>query len=208
MFTGLIYHVVQLISLNHSDQGSFLEVELVGTPFQNLNLGGSIALNGVCLTLDKQFITDIGRWRGIFFVLKETLERTALLSYSVGDHLNLELALLLTDRLGGHLLQGHVDAVAEIQSLSVMKNGDRLLTIAYPFDDAPYLILKGSVALDGISLTVANLSEDICTCAIIPRTFFETNLCRKKVGDKVNLEYDIVGKYLHRFYVLGVKRDD
>ena len=159
---------------------------------EGTNHGDSIAVNGVCLTAldihDGSFAADVSR---------ETLNRSTLGDLKPGTPVNLERAVTPATRLGGHMVQGHVDARGRF--VSVEDHGESwTLRIAYPPEIARYLVFKGSVAVEGISLTIANLTDDYFEIAIIPKTWEVTNLSHLKPGDSVNLEVDVIGKYVER----------
>jgi riboflavin synthase len=193
MFTGLIEDVgtVERISF-----GGMAEVSIRAFAGENLQLGESVAIDGACLTV-------VELKPGAFRVeaSPETLRRTTLGSLERGSRVNLERALTLGDRLGGHLVLGHVDAVSQL--LSIRDEGvSRVIEFSLPSSLAPLFIEKGSVAVDGISLTVNQLGADRFSVAIIPETQKRTTLAAKRVGARVNLEADLIGKYIARLYSL------
>ncbi|MGE5304777.1 MAG: riboflavin synthase [Alphaproteobacteria bacterium] len=192
MFTGLIEDVGRIGSLHVGSQAAVLVVQ-TGLPVRAMRLGASIAVNGACLTVVKKgkrvFTVDVS---------PETLKRTNLQSLRVGSLVNLERPMRLQDRLGGHLVTGHIDGVARVTSIE--KTGDfTFFTFGVPPPLGRLLVTKGSVAVDGISLTVNRCSERRFSVAIIPFTLQHTNLRDRKVGDKVNLETDLIGKYVQSF---------
>ncbi len=162
------------------------------TVLEDVKLGDSIAVNGVCLTVVKyesrQFWAD---------VMPETYNKTTLKSLSAGDWVNLERALKLTDRLGGHLVQGHVDAVGSIVKREPFDIAI-ILRIKAPAEVLKYTVAKGSIAIDGVSLTVVEVGRDFLTVSLIPHTAHLTVLGSKQPGDEVNLESDIIGRYVER----------
>lgn len=192
MFTGLVEAVGRVVAVERLPEGRRLRVE---TPFApELSLGESVAVNGVCLT--------VTAFDGEAFdaeAVAETLRKTTLGDVIVGDSVNLERALLPTQRLGGHVVLGHVDTTGEIAE--IVQDGEAWrVTVAYPPDFAPYLILVGSVTVDGISLTVARLDAPVGTfvVAVIPHTRAVTTVSGWAVGQRVNLEFDVIGKYALR----------
>jgi riboflavin synthase len=197
MFTGLVETTGTVASASRTGNGIRLSVK-PAVSF-DLNPGDSISVNGVCLTVTKHD-AEIS-----FDVSPETLKSTNLGALRVSDRVNLERALRLSDRLGGHIVTGHVDGTGVIK--------DKRQTGEYTFYsfDAPaevlkYVVQKGSITVDGISLTVVGLDSSSFRVAIIPHTLAATNLGEKGVGDRVNLEADIIGKYVER--LLGEKGPD
>ncbi len=190
MFTGLVEAIGSIRSLEKRGEGARLTLE---TPLAaGLQLGESVAVNGCCLT-----VTTMEKGAASFDLLGETLARTNLGALVSGAHVNLERALRADGRFGGHFVQGHIDTTAEVISVET-KNADRNLVISLPAFGARYLIEKGSIAVNGVSLTVAALGEDRFGLWIIPHTLQETNLGDLKAGDRVNLEYDMLAKYAER----------
>jgi riboflavin synthase len=156
-------------------------------------VGSSIAVNGVCLT-----VVDRGPGHLGFDLSEETLRRTGLAGLSQGDPVNLERPVTLSTRLGGHLVQGHVDGVGEVVGVVADPTGGAWLTIRPPAELLRYLVEKGSVSVDGVSLTVAGLDGDAFSVALIPHTLAVTTLGTARVGGAVNLEVDVVAKYVER----------
>ena len=199
MFTGLIETIGTVRILEGRGEGARLQ--LVTPLAVELSLGESLAVNGCCLT-----VTDLKEQGVSFDLLGETLARTNLGALKEGNRVNLERALRADDRFGGHFVQGHMDTTAEV--ISAEKKGEDLqLRIELPGAGALYLVEKGSIAVDGVSLTVATLAENAFTLWIIPHTLRETNLGDLGSGDRVNLEYDMLAKYAerqlsHRFSVI------
>lgn len=188
MFTGLVQAIGRVESL----QGERLVISPESTLGDDLiQLGESIAINGCCLTV-------VAQERGLAFDLStETLRRTNLGALQAGARVNLERAMRLGDRLGGHVVQGHVDAVATLESIETLPDSWRLV-VRPPVEGARYLIDKGSVTLDGISLTVVRPDRETFEVHIIPHTWEHTNLKERKVGDVLNLEYDVLAKHVER----------
>jgi riboflavin synthase len=198
MFTGIIEELgrVHEIERRGEDARVVIEAHTVTEGSQN---GDSIAVNGVCLTaLDVKpdsFAADVS---------KETLFRSTLGSLKAGSPVNLERAVTPATRLGGHIVQGHVDARGEF--LGSEDHGESwTFRFAYPKEIARYLVFKGSVAVEGISLTIANLTDQYFEIAVIPKTFEVTNFSQLKPGDAVNLEADVIAKYVERILTVDAK---
>ncbi len=192
MFTGLIEETGRIAEVRRQAQGARLVVEAERV-LDGAGVGDSIAVSGVCLTA----VQITGR-RVAFDAVAETLRRSTLGELAPGDLVNLERALALGDRLGGHLVQGHVDGVG-ILTRAREEGISRVFTISAPPEVLADLVEKGSVAVDGVSLTVAALADDSFDIALIPETLRATTLGRKRVGDRFNLESDLIGKYVRRF---------
>ena len=191
MFTGLIEEIGNVVAL-HADGGSSrLEVAAPGIR-ASVQPGDSVAVNGCCLTLSTPREDTLG-----FDLLGETLQRTNLGALAAGSRVNIERALGAGARLGGHFVQGHVDCAAAIIALHE-KGADLRLEVELPAEFARYVASKGSIALDGISLTVAEVLPRSFVVWIIPHTRAQTNLSAARVGDRVNLEFDILAKYVER----------
>jgi riboflavin synthase len=189
VFTGLIEEVGRVVATHASDHGTKLEIAAPRTA-REARTGESIAVNGCCLTL-----TSRRGDRLSFDLLKETIARTNLKKLLQNSRLNLERALRADGRLGGHFVQGHVDCVSAIIGLE-KKGADFRLEVELPRKFARYVASKGSIALDGISLTVAEVLQKSFIVWIIPFTKRHTNLDRAKSGDLVNVEFDILAKYV------------
>jgi riboflavin synthase len=190
MFTGLIESLGKVTSIKKTANGIRLSVK--PSEAYELHIGDSISVNGVCLTATND-TGDIA-----FDVSPETLKSTNLGALEIGDRVNLERAMRLSDRLGGHIVTGHVDGVGTITEKR--QSGEYTF---YTFEAPPpvthYLVKKGSVAVDGISLTVVETDSRGFSVAIIPHTLAVTNLGEKGIRDRVNLEADIIGKYVEKF---------
>ncbi|MGH2692290.1 MAG: riboflavin synthase [Actinomycetota bacterium] len=184
MFTGIVEERGRVLSA-----GGRLEIETNGVA-EDVSVGESVAVNGVCLTV-------AGRERGrlAFDLAGETLERTTLGELSLGDHVNLERPVTLLSRLGGHLVQGHVDGVGTVETTGANTGGETM-TISLPEPLRPYVVEKGSIAVDGVSLTVATVSNGTFTVALVPHTRSITTLGAVSGGDRVNLEVDLLAKYV------------
>ena len=196
MFTGIIQTTGTVRSLNRGGEGGTLVIK-PEKEFAAPAHGESIAVNGVCLTLER--VNSRGELE--FHTLSETLRRSNLGAVPVGGRVNLERALAIGDRLGGHLVSGHIDGVVKMLAARppAAGRGDWEFELELPERFAPLVVEKGSVALDGISLTVAGLTGRSFTVCIIPVTLRETALTERRVGDGVNLELDIIGKYVRSF---------
>jgi riboflavin synthase len=194
MFTGLIEDVGRVAHLRLGHRSAVLTVQ-TRLPMRSMELGASIAVNGACLTVTKK-----GRKDFTVDVSPETLNRTSLGMLATGSVVNLERPLRLQDRLGGHLVSGHVDGVAVVESIEIQAEFT-FFTFAVPAFLGALMVPKGSVAVDGISLTVNGSSQRRFTVAIIPFTLQHTNLRLRRLGDKVNIETDLIGKYVQKFLV-------
>ncbi|GAA2100353.1 riboflavin synthase [Actinomadura alba] len=197
MFTGIVEELGEIVGVEPLGDSARLAIRgpLVT---QDAVHGASIAVNGVCLTVvdlkDDVFTADI---------MKETLDRSALGGVEPGSRVNLERPVRLADRLGGHLVQGHVDGVAEIVSREPGEHWD-VVTVSLPPELSRYVVGKGSITVDGISLTVVEAATDWFTVSLIPTTLALTTLGHKGPGDPVNLEVDVVAKYVER--LMGADR--
>lgn len=189
MFTGLIQNTGILLSRSLAGGAGHLTVrtkDAITLPVP----GESIAVNGACLTLEKATGCEL-----VFFVMEESFSRTNLGSLPVGSQVNLERALRVGDRLGGHFVSGHVDAAAKVISLE-RTGADMELRVALPEELAPFLVEKGSIAIDGVSLTLVAVSDTDFAVRIIPTTWNDTALPSRAPGTEVNLETDMLGKYV------------
>ena len=187
MFTGLIQEVGIVVSSRAA------VIDLVAPRLaEEIQIGDSVAVNGCCLTIARQDGDKLS-----FDILKESLDRSNLGSLHSGSRVNLELALAASERLGGHFVQGHIDCAVQILTAEE-KNSDLRLEIELPPEFAQYVAFKGSIAINGISLTVAELSPKSFAVWIIPHTRSQTNLADAKPGDLVNLEFDLLAKYVER----------
>jgi riboflavin synthase len=197
MFTGIIEEIGQLKSMTKSQDGARLLIAAQEV-MEDTKVGDSIAVNGACLT-----VTTLGSGHFTADAMSETLTRTTLGSLTGRENVNLERALTLTKRLGGHLVSGHIDGTGEV--LRREKSGiAQVLTIAAPPELLGQMIAKGSIAIDGISLTIISLSPTAFTVGIIPHTSGQTTLGRAGPGTAVNLETDIIGKYVARCLAVGI----
>jgi riboflavin synthase len=199
MFTGLVEDVGKVLNFRRLYKGAKLTVE---SKLEGINIGDSVAVNGACLTT-----VEIKNRTITFDVSEETLTRTNLRLLKRGDFVNLERALTLNKPLGGHLVQGHVDCVGKIETLK--RDGEHY-TLKVSFDSkyTAYVVEKGSIAVDGISLTVNKVEPGKVWINIIPHTYQSTNLKYRKFGDPVNLEFDIIGKYVISYIQRFGKNED
>lgn len=189
MFTGIIEEVGDVDALSRRGTAALLEIRATKV-LEGMQLGDSIAVNGVCLTVRRlpsgSFQAELS---------EETLNRSSLGNLKKGNLVNLERPLLATSRLGGHFVQGHVDAVGKVMAIRV--DGDfALWKFLLPDSIERYVVEKGSIAIDGISLTVASLTKGAIDVALIPHTLENTNLRTRQIGDEVNLECDVLAKYV------------
>ena len=191
MFTGIVEELGEVKNIKRSSQAIVLTIKAEKV-LEDIKLGDSIATNGVCLT-----VTDFNEQEFEVDVTPETMRKSSLGELSIRDEVNLERALRLKDRLGGHLVSGHIDGTGKISAMQREDNAI-LITITPDPELLKYIISEGSIAVDGISLTVAKLTETDFTVSIIPLTNKETTLAQKKVGSIVNLETDMIGKYVER----------
>ena len=189
MFSGIIEELGRVRSITPVGEALRLCVTAAEVS-QGVKVSDSVAVNGVCLT-----VTEVSPATVCFDVIPETLSKTSLGQLGPGSPVNLERAMRVGDRLGGHFVQGHVDATGEV--INVYTEGEwYMITVRAPEEVRPYLIPHGSISMDGVSLTVARLAGDEFTVALIPHTLKLTNLGDKKPGDLVNLEGDMIGKYV------------
>jgi riboflavin synthase len=193
MFTGIVEALGGVAAVHGVRGGRRLAVTVPDEPGWRLALGESVAVSGVCLT-----VVDSVPGRLAFDLAEETLGVTTLGGLRAGDPINLERPLRLDGRLGGHLVLGHVDGVGRVTAVRPDGEGARV-DVEVPARLRPLLIPKGSVTVDGVSLTVAGLEEDVFSVALIPHTLAVTTLGQRRRGDPVNLEMDVVGKYVRGF---------
>lgn len=187
MFTGIITDVVPVLKTTEEKGGVTLTFQKP-SEWTDLELGESVATNGVCLT-----VTAIRDKEYDCFAMPETLNISAF-GAGIPKKVNLERSLSAKDRFGGHFVQGHVDGVGEV--VKVVSGEDYRLSIAFPSENAPLVMYKGSITINGASLTIAETKNNVLTVALIPHTLEHTTLESLKVGDKVNLEFDMIGKYI------------
>lgn len=196
MFTGIVEELGKIVAIKKMGDG--LEFVIGARKIlHDMGVDNSICINGVCLTVIKKT-----KSRFVVQVVKETLRKTNLSDLRVGKSVNLERSVRLHDRLGGHLVQGHVDTTGTVKKVEELESS-WMYTIAFPKQFRKYLIYVGSISVDGTSLTVARLSDNTMTIAIIPYTFQNTVFQFYKTGSKVNLEFDVIGKYIESIITYG-----
>ena len=192
MFTGIVEGVGKVNKISKITKNrSAIEMTIdLGKQVKGLKIGQSVALNGVCLTA-----TKISKSKCIFEMIEETTKKTDLGNLKVGGVVNIERSLKAGDRLEGHFVLGHVDGVGKIKKI-VKKPKEVQVYFEVPKSLAKYVVKKGSIAIDGISLTVVDIKKTLASFSLIPHTIQITNFHTKKVGDKINIETDILGKYI------------
>lgn len=191
MFTGIVEELGEVT--RRTDLGDSLRLTLRGPAVvADAREGDSIAVNGVCLT-----VVEAGAGEFTADVMRESLDRSTLGTLRVGDPVNLERPMALDGRFAGHLVQGHVDGTGTVLSRAPSEHWD-VVRVALPADLARYVVPQGSVAVDGVSLTVTAVDDESCTVSLIPTTLARTTLGRAWVGDRVNVEVDVIAKYVER----------
>lgn len=201
MFTGIVEEIGEIKNIKKGSKSSVLTIK-ASKVLDDTAIGDSIMTNGVCLT-----VTDMNAGEFKADVMSETLNRTALNSLTQGSRLNLERALNLQTRLGGHMVSGHIDGTGIIKNF---RKDDNAVWVTIETEEKllRYIIEKGSIAIDGISLTVAAVSDKDFQVSIIPHTADETTLLSRKIGDQVNLEVDLIGKYVEKLLGLSSETDN
>lgn len=201
MFTGIIEEVGSIKEINTGNEFGSIKVECRKV-LQETNIGDSISTNGVCLT-----VTEKGENYFKADIMGETLQRSSLGECEYKSKVNLERALCFNGRLGGHIVSGHIDGTGEIIDIEEKPDGT-WFSIKTDKNILKYIIEKGSICIDGISLTVAHVDKKLFKVSIIPHTLKNTNLIDKTINSKVNLECDLVGKYIEKFTCFNLKEDD
>ncbi|RKD29550.1 riboflavin synthase [Thermohalobacter berrensis] len=201
MFTGLVEEIGIVKSINNGVKSASIRIKAEKI-LNGVKLGDSISTNGVCLT-----VTDFDNDSFTVDVMPETMRKSNLKHLRIGSRVNLERALKVEDRLGGHIVTGHIDGVGIIKDFEREDNAV-WISIKPPRELLRYIVNKGSIAIDGISLTVAYVDDEIFKVSLIPLTRDETTLINKRVGDEVNLECDIVGKYIERLMSFDKKEEN
>jgi riboflavin synthase len=192
MFTGLIEELGVVADFTRQAAGARLSVRCA-LVLSDLTTGGSVSVNGVCLTA-----VDIRPDGFSADLAPETLDRTSLGDLAPGARVNLERPVSLQTRLGGHFVQGHIDGTATLEALRELGDGNRELIVRIPPALDRFMVYKGSIAIDGISLTIASLENGLLRVAIVPHTFAATNLAARRPGDRLNIECDILAKYVEK----------
>ena len=200
MFTGIIEELGTIAAVEEQGDAIRLTVR-ASTVLEGTGLGDSIAVNGCCLTV---VTSDDDTWTAD--VMQETLDKTSLLGVKPGDPVNLERAVTVEKRLGGHIVQGHVDGVGEVLRREPSEHWE-LVEISMPAEFGRYLVDKGSVTVDGVSLTVVEAKDDSFTVSLIPETLARTTLGSRQPGDRVNLEFDVIAKHVEKLLMGGYLKD-
>jgi riboflavin synthase len=191
MFTGIVEELGTVEDV--ADQGDAVRLTIrAETLLDDVRAGDSIAVNGCCLT-----VTDKTADTWTADVMQETLDQTSLRGAQPGDRVNLERAVTPTTRLGGHIVQGHVDGVGQVVSRTPSEHWE-VVEVSMPTSLAKYVVDKGSIAVDGVSLTVVSAAEDRFTVSLIPETLSRTTLCHRRLGDRVNLETDVIARHVEK----------
>jgi riboflavin synthase len=201
MFTGIVEELGRVRAIAHADGGARLEVACTDV-IADAAIGDSIAVNGCCLT-----VVDLGGGWWAADAQIETLDRTTLGALAPGDPVNLERPMRLGDRLGGHFVLGHVDGVGEVVKVEPEADGSTRVTVHAPNELARYLVEKGSVTVDGVSLTITTVDDVEFGVALIPHTLAVTTLGVRSAGDRVNLEADMIAKHVERLLMEGSERE-
>jgi len=196
MFTGIIEEIGEVFQIQQGAKSLKIKIK-ASKVLEDVSVGDSIAVNGICLTVcefnDNTFSAD---------VMAETIRKSSMSGLKMGSRVNLERAMSANGRFGGHIVSGHIDGIGKIENIKPEDNAI-WFTISTTKDLSKYIVKKGSIAIDGISLTVADVKGDVFKVSIIPHTAKETILSIKKSGDVVNLECDIVGKYIEKLINRG-----
>jgi len=201
MFTGIVEEIGKVENIQKSSRSMILTIKAEKMT-KDLKIGDSVAVNGVCLT-----ITSFNQRCFMVDVMPETLNRSSLKELKKGSQVNLERAMMANDRFDGHIVSGHIDGIGTIVNIKTEDNAT-WYTIKTSKKIGNYIVEKGSVAIDGISLTVANIVEDTFSVSIIPHTWKATILQKKQVGDTLNIENDCIGKYVEKLMLKKTETGD
>ena len=201
MFTGIIEQVGTVKTIERADEHVNLTIETIDWMLSDVLTGSSMAINGACLTVVERIDNT-----ATFNIVYETMRKTSLGHLAEGDAVNLERAMPANGRFDGHIVQGHVDASGTIASIRQLDNS-YIIYIDVPRDLMRYIVHKGSICVDGISLTVVDAEDKTFSVSIIPHTWENTNLGQKRAGDPVNIETDVIAKYVERMTAGGAYRD-
>jgi riboflavin synthase len=202
MFTGIVEELGRVRSVTPNAGGARIAID-AAMVLDDATIGASIAVNGCCLT-----VVELGDGWWAADAVIETLRRTNLGDLAPGDAVNLERPVRLADRLGGHLVQGHVDATGTVRTRAPQPDGSTLVSFDAPAELTRYVVHKGSIAIDGISLTIAEVDDDGFTIAVIPHTLSVTTLGARQPGARVNLEADMLAKYVERLIRVSGERSE
>lgn len=200
MFTGIIEEIGRIKNIKRGAKSASITIE-ASKVLEDTKIGDSICTNGVCLT-----VTNMTNYSFDADMMEETLKRTNFSEMTIGSEVNLERALTLSTRLGGHIVSGHIDGVGKLMAKTKVENAT-VLQIETSKDILKYIIEKGSIAIDGISLTVVEATHQYFSVSIIPQTKDETTLLGKKIGSTVNLEADMIGKYVERLLFMKEEQE-
>ena len=193
MFTGIIKEIGSIKNITKKDDNFVIEIR-ASQVLKDLKTGDSVNVEGICST-----VTETTKDSFIVSYMPETLKRTTVSLWKINDKLNLEPAMILSDKINGHLVQGHIDAIGSIKKITKGKDSSEI-EVSYPQDLAKFIAFKGSVCVDGISLTVSQIEDDCFTVSIIPYTALNTTLGNKRENDKVNIEVDMISRYLKQLF--------
>ena len=194
MFTGIVEEIGEIVAISKNTQGLDFDIKAEKI-FDDLKIGDSVAINGCCQT--------VTRIKGNVFTVQAVFETVKLTNFnklSVGNSVNLERAMQLTSRLGGHIVSGHIEGIASVVSISSQGNAT-IFELTYPREISKYLIYKGSIAINGISLTICELNSNSFKVSVIPHTLANTTLRSAKVGDEINIETDMIAKYIEKMII-------
>ena len=202
MFTGLIQELGGITDIQHGETSAVVTIHAPQSA-PSITKGDSIAINGVCLTA-----VEVGKETFTADVMVQTLRMTTLGDLTVGSSVNIELSARLDSLMGGHIVQGHVDGVAEVIERSPGEKWEKFV-VRIPEHLNSFIVNQGSIAFDGVSLTVGEINDDNCavTVWLIPETLAKTNLSQKRVGDRVNIEVDVLAKYVQRLISKAVRNE-